>query len=1047
MGSAQVQAFTHLHVHSTYTLLGATASVRALTVRAAKAGMTHLALTDTNVLYGAVAFSQACRRAEIQPIMGMVLTVRPPALPDDDVTPDQLVLLATGVTGYRSLCRLSSALQSQPDRETLVKAGVAWETLKAQRAGLICIAGGRHSRLDAWLRTGQTQAANIYLGRLAGLFEEQLYLALELHAPADQELARHVNGLGRRFGLPTVAVQPVYCLDPAERARLRLLAAVDHNCHLDAVPATALPAGDDSTVDLHWLDPATMAERFAAFPAALAATQTIADQCEPALPDGRPIWPALTLPTGATPNEHLTTLATTGLRQQYGATPEPAITARLHRELAIILQAGYAPLFLLVADIVRYARTEQIPVSTRGSVANSLVAYCIGITTVDPIVHDLLFERFLNPERSNPPDIDLDFCSIRRDEVIDYVRHTYGEERVAMVATVSTMQPRSAVGETAKAYGLPEEEAKTLVKLLPDHWQPDPRRRVNSDLATILEKVADPHHQAVITAAYGIIGQPHHLSIHPGGLVVTPGPLTDVAPVQWTPKGLLITQFDHNEVEAIGLPKVDLLGIRALTVLAETTKLVRQHADPDFQLDDLPLADPLTAAMLAAGDTVGVFQCESTGARRTLRQLNVTTVQDLAVSNAFFKPGPATGGMATSFIRRYRGEEAVTYLHPALEPILGATKGVLLFQEQVLRVATMLAGLSWLEADSLRRGMSKFQPEAMEQMRTRFVEGCQRPAPAGPALTLEQATTLWEQVRAFAGYGFNQGHATAYADVSYRSAWLKAHYPAEFLTARLANYGGFYHPAIYLAEAQRLGIAVRPPHVNHSRRHFTLAFAGADGELPLLWMGLGQVRSLRRRTVAALLAQRKKRPFSSLTDLRERVELQGKELTHLIQGGALDGLGESRAALLAAAQQKHDTVRAWQLTFDFSEPTVAPESAEQRLQWERQVLGQPVSVHPVAVMGEVRTSCRTLTQAAAQPGRKVRLAVTRLPGWTGGKGFFISDGATYAVAILTGKLGTPRPWQPLVLTGRWTTDEWGGSWVQVEAWEAVGVSRAVETAS
>jgi DNA-directed DNA polymerase III PolC len=1029
-----VQPITHLHVHSTYTLLGATASVRALAQRAAKEGMTHLALTDSNVLYGAVAFSQACRRAAIQPILGMVLTVQPPALPADDPTPDQLVLLATGATGYRSLCRLSSALQSQPERETLVKAGLAWDALKEQRAGLLCIAGGRRSRLESWLRTGQSQAANIYLGRLAGLFEEQLYLALELHTPTDLDLARQVATLGRRFGLPTVAVQPVYSLEAAERPRLRLLAAIDHNCGLEELPATALPDGGDPAIDLHWLSPATMAERFAAFPDALQSTQTIAEQCESGLPDGRPIWPVLTLPDDAAPNEYLPTLAQQGVHQRYDEPVAPAITHRLQQELAVIIKAGYAPLFLLVADLVRYARQQGIPVSTRGSVANSLVAYAIGITTVDPIQHELLFERFLNPERTSPPDIDLDFCSVRRDEVIDYVRRTYGEDRVAMVATVSTMRPRSAVGETAKAYGLREEEAKTLVKLLPDSWHPDPRRQVNSSLEAILEKVTDPRHRDIVTAAYGIIGQPHHLSIHPGGLVVTPGPLTDVAPVQWTPKGLLITQFDHGEVEAIGLPKVDLLGIRALTVLAETTKLVRHHNDPDFRLDEIPLDDPLTATLLAQGDTVGVFQCESTGARRTLRQLKAATIHDLAIANAFFKPGPATGGMATSFVRRYRGEEAVSYLHPALEPILGATKGVLIFQEQVLRVAHELAGLSWLEADSLRKGMSKFQPEAMERMRNRFIEGCQRP---GPALTAEQATTLWEQVRAFAGYGFNQGHATAYADVSYRSAWLKAHYPAAFLTARLANYGGFHHPAIYLAEAQRLGIAVRPPHINHSRRHFSLALVGDEGDAPLLWMGLSQVRSLRRRTTAAIISQRKVRPFASLADLRTRVELQNKELTHLIQCGALDGLGDSRAALLAAIQGKQNGANTWQMAFTFDEPTVTPETAAQRLQWERQVLGQPVSVHPTAVMGDARKGCRTLAEAAAQPGRRLRLAVTRLPGWTGGKGFFISDGVTYMVAIPAGKLPTPRPWTPLVLTGRWMMDEWGGDWVQVEGWEAV----------
>ncbi|MEZ4727845.1 MAG: hypothetical protein R3E79_12015 [Caldilineaceae bacterium] len=442
-----------------------------------------------------------------------------------------------------------------------------------------------------------------------------------------------------------------------------------------------------------------------------------------------------------------------------------------------------------------------------------------------------------------------------------------------------------------------------------------------------------------------------------------------------------------GEVEAIGLPKIDLLGIRALTVLAATAKWVRQHADPDFRLDAIPLEDEKTAVLLAMGDTIGVFQCESTGARRTLRQLQARTVQDLAVANAFFKPGPATGGMAASFVRRYRGEEEVTYLHPALEPILGPTKGVLLFQEQVLRVAHTLAGLSWLEADSLRKGMSKFQPEAMERMRSRFIEGCQRPAPLGPAFTLEQATTLWEQVRAFAGYGFNQGHATAYADVSYRSAWLKAHYPAAFLAARLANYGGFHHPAIYMAEAQRLGVPVRPPHINHSRCHVALAFADRDPTRPILWIGLTQVRSLRRSTIAAILTQRKVQSFTSLADLRERIAVQPKELTHLIQCGALDGLGESRAALLAAAQEKHKAANAWQLAFDFSAPVIEPESTVQRLQWERQILGQPVSVHPVTRLATADAGCSTFAQAIAQPGRRLPLALTRLPGWISGKGF------------------------------------------------------------
>ena len=453
--------------------------------------------------------------------------------------------------------------------------------------------------------------------------------------------------------------------------------------------------------------------------------------------------------------------------------------------------------------------------------ANSLVAYCTGITTVDPIEHGLLFERFLNPARANPPDIDLDFCSRRRDEVLHYLRDTYGPEHVALVGTVSTLRLQSAIRETGKAYGLDEAVIGRLASLAPHHWHPDPRRRDKRTMDDVLAEIADPRQREIVREAYTLVGQPDHLSVHPGGAVITPGPLTDFVPVQWAPKGFLITQFEHGDVEAIGLPKIDLLGIRALTVLSDTAEAVgRTH--PGFRVDEIPLDDPVTRDILMRGDTIGVFQCESDGAQRTLRKLRAHTVRDLAIANAFFKPGPAMGGMADAFVRRYRGQEAVRYLHPALEPILRDTKGVLIFQEQVLRVAREVAGLDWAAADQLRRGMGHFGADEMAALREQFVGGCLRPPPDGPGFSSAQAATLWEQVMSFAGYGFNQGHATAYADVSYRSAYLKAHYPAEFLCARLADYGGFHHPAIYMAEAIRLGIAVMPPHVNYSGEIFAL---------------------------------------------------------------------------------------------------------------------------------------------------------------------------------------------------------------------------------
>jgi DNA polymerase-3 subunit alpha len=1043
-----MQGFTHLHVHSHYTLLGGTASVAELAARAAAEGMARLALTDLNALYGAVAFDRACREAGIAPILGMTATVAPPeGQIGPAAAPGRLVLLATGPAGYRSLCRLSSRIQAQPEREIAAAMGLAWGDLEANREGLICLSGGRRGWVERLLRAGDREAATRYAGRLAALYGRDAYLSLEIHQPDDLLVAEALVDLGQRLGLRPLAAQPVYCLSPNDAPRLRLLAAIDENVRLETVPPSALPAGGDPAVDLHWLSPDEVAARFAGagqgLVEALATTAEVAARCGPALPGGEPIWPALKLPQGQSPDQALETLALSGLESHYGPEPPGNVSQRLEAELAAITRDGYSPLFLVVADIVRYAREAGIPVNSRGSVANSLVAYCTGITNVDPIAHDLLFERFLNPARAEAsghglPDIDLDFCSRQRDRVLEYVRRTYGPEQVALVSTVSTLQPRGAVRETAKAYGLDERQTNHLVALLPRRWHPDPRRRDRRTVQDVLDELADPRLQEVVRAAYEIVDQPHHLSVHPGGLVITPGPLTDVLPLQWAPKGFLITQFDHGDVEALGLPKIDLLGIRALTVLAEAERLVQVHHDPAFHLADIPLDDGATGDLLARAETIGVFQCESQGARRTLRQLRARTVRDLAVANAFFKPGPATGGMAQAFVRRYRGEEPVRFLHPALAPILGSTQGILLFQEQVLRVAREIAGLSWAQADQLRRGMGHFGHQQMAEMESAFVAGCQRPPPDGPGFSQSQAETLWEQVHAFAGYGFNQGHATSYAMVSYRSAYLKTHWPAAFLCARLSEWGGFHHQAIYIAEAVRLGLDVRPPHVNHSGPRFSL---GWEGEGAVLWMGLGQVRDLRRSSVRQIVAGRlrpqdgRPQPYAGLRDLQRRVPLQRKEVVHLIQCGALDGLGESRAALLAQAEEIEQAGSALQMTFDFVRPQIAPEPAAQRLAWERHLLGQPVSVHPLAVVdvGD-RLPLRRLPELT---GQRVTVAGVRLPGWTGGQGFYLGDEETFVVARGGPAFQAPPPWAPVVVQGRWVDDEWRGSWLQVEEVERI----------
>ena len=955
-------------------------------------------------------------------------------------------------------------IQGDPHREELAARGLDWETLRDHRDGLICLSGGRAGWIERYLRAGNLAAAQVYAGRLAGIFDEDACLALEIHGPEDEAVAAEVAALGRRLGLPSVAVQPIYCMAPEDAPRLRLLAAIRQNVRLkDGKNLAPAPLGGEGRGERYpWLSPAEVAARFARFPEAIQMTGALAARCGPALPDGRPIWPVLKLADDRAPDPTLARAANAGLSERYGPNPLPEVQARLTHELTAIARHGYAPLFLVVADIVRFARDQEIPVSTRGSVANSLVAYCTGITTVDPIAHDLLFERFLSPARADAPDIDLDFCSRRRDEVLAYVRETYGAEHVALVGTVSTMQPQSAVRETAKALGLDEATIKTLTALLPRRWHPDPRRRDQRTVADVLKTIPDPRHREVVRVAYELVGQPDHLSVHPGGVVITPGPLTDVLPVQWAPKGFLITQFDHGDVEALGLPKLDLLGIRALTVLADAAELVRRYHDPAFRLTQIPLDDPRTGDMLERGETIGVFQCESEGAQRTLRKLRTRTVRDLAVANAFFKPGPATGGMADAFVRRYRGEERVTFLHPALAPILGPTKGVLIFQEQILRVATEIAGLSWAQADHLRRGMSKFRAEEMAELQEAFISGCVKPEPAGPAFTPAQAQTLWEQVAAFAGYGFNQGHATAYAAVSYRSAYLKAHWPAAFMAARLANYGGFHHPAIYMAEASRLGCVIRPPHVNFSGEAFTLVIDGEIGESAnqrtvnrqpgienpkseirnrksaVLYMGLGQVRDLRRSAIHDLSAARTAGPFVDLRDLLGRVPLQPKEIIHLIQCGALDGLGESRGAMLAEAAHIRRAGSPAQMAFGFARPEAPPESPAQRLAWERHLLGWPVSVHSLDLIADTLPDHVPLRDLPAHAGRPVTVAGVRLPGWTGGPGFFLGDGDAFIIVKQSKEAKAPLPWEPLLVRGRWQGDGFGAFWFQAEELIRVG---------
>jgi DNA polymerase-3 subunit alpha len=916
-------SFVPLRVHSQWSLLAGVPTVPELVAHAQANDLPVLALTDTNALYGAIEFVRECRTAHLQPILGVDFTF------DRDHT---LVLLARNLNGYANLCRLVTRLQAAPDREAALQRGLSPIDLAAHHSDLIALSDGH-----------QAQAIIEIFGR------EHVFIRLEETG----------EPLPDQFDLPVVALPDIHYLDPIDAARYRVLTAMRTGQHLAALPA--LP-------DRSFYSPAEFEQRFAAYPAAIANTQRIAELCCFDFPLGQYRFPTLDMPPDRTVRAELKRTTFDGARQRYGEIT-PDLETRLRKELNVIDTLGYGAYFLVVADIVRFAREQRVPVSPRGSASSSVVAFCLGIHDVDPIAHNLYFERFLSLERRDPPDIDLDLCSRRRDEVIHYVYQRYGADHVAMVCTYATLQPRSALREVAKVYGLSEARIGELAHDLPRWWHSGMRKEAQAAQAQLIEKARDPIEREAIEMSQALTGAPHHLSVHPGGIVIAPDPITDLVPLQYATKGLLITQFDLKGIEQLGLIKIDLLGISALTVAADCVELIQQR-EPAFTLESIPAADTATIQLLSAAQTIGCFQIESPGMRFTLRELAAQSIGDLIVALALYRPGPLKGGLKDAFVRRHLGQEATDYLHPALEPILRETHGVILYQEQVLRIAHEVAGFSLGEADLLRRAMSKFRSaHEMAQLREQFVRGAEQIS----RLDSATAERVWDLMAAFAGYGFPKAHAAGYAALAYRLAYLKKHYPAEFLTARLAVWGGFYSPRVYMSEARHLGLTVKPPHLNHSGEAFTLD----PIDRRTLWMGLGQVRELTHATTHTIIAQR---PFTSLNDFLIRARPLHVEAINLIKANALESLGNSADMLTHVQHKPWHGRHSAQLSFALSDaPVVANAEATlaERAARESEVLGLAVSVHPLQLVHihENVTSSRALEQ---QLDRVVQLIGVRL---------------------------------------------------------------------
>lgn len=933
---------------------------------AASLGMPALGLTDHHSLSGAVEFQDACHEAGIRPILGLEVEVEIHSQLEA-IAPGVLTLLAMDMTGWRSLCRISSSLSGDNDV-------LPFDRLVDETSGLLCLTGGRRGALAHLVAGRQRPAAERWIAQLNEAFSQRLYVELQNHAPEDLEICVNLASLAHQKHLLTVATHDIHYLGEDQAHLQQVVTAIRL-----IQPIKEVSLQSSAPPQAEFKSPQDMADRLPNFPRALEATEEIASRCTLELPLGELHFPEILTVNGITSRDRLRQEAMMGASRLYGEI-SPELQERLDHELAVINEYGYTSLFLIVEEILNFARREGIPFSSRGSAGSSLVAHCLGITSPDPIRLSLYFERFLNPARATPPDIDTDLCSRRRDEVIRFVYRRFGEHQVATVCTINRFRSRSALREVAKAYGLPTEEVSRLADSLPYRWFGPNRSRGGKEepFAELREQYRNATHQAIFNAATALIGLPHHLSVHPGGVVVSPGPMTDLAPTQMANKGVVITQFDLDSIERLGLVKIDLLGIRGLTVLGDVVEIIAKEQPPAIHhpeisilteiLETIPTQDEQVSQMVSQGRTIGCFQIESPGMRATLKEVKARSVDDIMVALSLYRPGPLTGGLKDAFVRRHLGKEPTEYLHSALSTLLEDTYGVILYQEQVLRIAHELGGFSLADADLMRRAMSHFDPgKQMQTLKEKFVAG----AWERNQVPEEVANRIWELMAAFAGYGFPKAHAASYAQVSWRSAWCKKHYPAFFMAAVLANWGGYYSQRVYMNEARRMGLKLRPPEVNHARREFSVKVLGGE---PVLFMGLDQVRDLTQRTQAAIL---RNRPFSSFSDFLQRADPRPVEAENLIKAGTLGEFGTIPGLM---HQLEHGGGQAGQLMlFALDEDVEEDWTLEQKVAAQEEILGTGVIAHPLELVEKKISTAGAITtvDAASRLEQHVRVAGMR----------------------------------------------------------------------
>jgi DNA polymerase-3 subunit alpha len=966
--------FVHLRLHTEYSLVDGIVRVPRLMQAVAACGMPAVALTDHSNLFAMVKFYREAQRHGVKPVIGVDVWLREEG---DRTEPSRLTLLAQGLPGYRNLTRLVSRsyLEGQDRGRPLLER--AWLS-EGTTAGLIALSGAGEGDVGRALASGRSEEARTLLAGWLALFGDRYYLEVQRTGRAGEEA--HVNEV-----LALVALLPAPIVATND---VRFLARDEFEAHEARVCIHDGTRLDDPgrprryTPEQYLKSPAEMAELFADLPEALANSVEIARRCSLALTLGRSFLPAFEVPDGSTVTEYLRVQAEQGLGLRLAAlAAEPALVIRpveetryrqrLADELRVICQMGFEGYFLVVADFIRWARGQEIPVGPgRGSGAGSLVAWSLAITDLDPLQHDLLFERFLNPERVSMPDFDIDFCMARRDQVIDYVAERYGRERVSQIITFGSLAARAVVRDVGRVLGHPYGFVDSVAKLIPFELgitladalvkEPELARRYRAE-----DEVRD-----LIDLAKQLEGLARNAGTHAGGVVIAPSVLTDFSPLyREQGAGSVVTQFDKDDVELIGLVKFDFLGLRTLTIIDWTVKLVNAEraktGEPLLDIARLPLNDPDTYRMLKSCRTTAIFQLESRGMKDLVRKLQPDCFDDIVALVALFRPGPLQSGMVDDFMARKHGRSdgPIDYLHPSLTEILKPTYGVILYQEQVMQIAQTLSGYTLGGADLLRRAMGKKSPEEMATQRSVFIDGA-----VTRGVSPTRAAQIFELIEKFAGYGFNKSHSAAYALLAYQTAWLKTHYPEAFMAAVLSSDMDHTDKVVsFIDECSGIGLEVLPPDVNHSMYPFTVAGPGS------IRYGLGAVKGVGQGAVDTLVAERARGgPFRDLADLCGRVDLRQvgrRTLEAMVKAGCFDGFGPNRATLAsmlpAAMQLGEQSTRAVAAGQDdlfggLVEPVAAnapspievtalPEWSEAlRLQGERDTLGLYLTGHPIA---------------------------------------------------------------------------------------------------